>query len=179
MKVDDRYSSVFRGDVAKANDRYDSLFAYYWDGHARAGVDPADWRRAKAVALVKSSMNPWALSSTGAQGLMQLTVNAVVELDLIAPPGDLFNPETNIRLGVRYLLERCWVPAMDAIEYPATRWALAHASYDAGPATVRSLWRDAASPRLEEVHLWSGFLARLPGDTQAYLERIQYALDRV
>lgn len=161
----------------KADDRYDSLFAYYWEQRALAGVDPRDWRRAKAVAFVESSMNPRATSSAGAHGLMQLTGIAVADLDLPGPV-DLFNPETNIQLGIRYLIERCLQPTVHEAADSATRWALAHAAYNAGPTRVRTVWRTGGRPLLEDGPRWAGFVAELPDETRAYLERIRYALDR-
>lgn len=171
----------------KADDRYDSLFVYYWEGHpvvagtyAPAREDPGDWRRAKAVALVESSLNPRAGSQVGARGLMQLTAIAVEDLvGLAAGSVDLYNPETNIQLGIRYLLERCWQPMVQEVADSATRWAIAHAAYNAGPSRVRTPWRTVGRPLLEDGPRWAAFVAELPTETQAYLDRIQYALERV
>lgn len=173
----------------KADDRYDSLFAYYWwsimpavaaaDWTVTAAVTAADWTRAKAVALVESSMNPRAASGAGARGLMQLTAIAVEDFGLSWASIDPYNPETSIQLGIRYLIERCWLPTADETADSATRWALAHAAYNAGPTRVRTVWRERDRPSLEDEPCWAAFLSGIPDETRDYLDRIEYARARL
>lgn len=70
----------------------------------RAHVPPA---LVLAIIDVESNFNPWAVSSAGAQGLMQIMP---FWLEEIGEPGDnLFDPRTNLRLGcaiLAYYLER-------------------------------------------------------------------------
>jgi len=60
------------------------------------GVDKA---LIKAVIHAESDFNPYAVSSKGAQGLMQLMPETAQDLSV----QDVFNPEENIRAGVQYL----------------------------------------------------------------------------
>lgn len=84
------------------------------------GIDPC---LVQAVLEVESDYRPNAVSSKGAQGLMQIMPETQNDLGLQRP----FDPEANIAAGVRYLnqlLER----------FPEVELALA--AYNAGPGTV-------------------------------------------
>jgi len=72
---------------------FDDLFQLYANKY---GVDSD---LAKAVAKAESDFNPQALSSTGAQGIMQLMPETAKSLGVDDP----FNPEKNIAGGIRYL----------------------------------------------------------------------------
>ena len=74
-------------------DRFDSLFQYY------AQETDFHWPLLKCVALVESSMRPNALSSAGAQGLMQLMPRTARVLGVDNP----FDPEQSIVGGAKYL----------------------------------------------------------------------------
>lgn len=54
-----------------------------------------------AVINVESDFNPWAVSSTGAQGLMQIMPFWLKRIG--RPHDNLFNPRTNLRLGCSIL----------------------------------------------------------------------------
>lgn len=54
-----------------------------------------------AVINVESDFNPWAVSSTGAQGLMQIMPFWLKRIG--RPQDNLFNPRTNLRLGCSIL----------------------------------------------------------------------------
>ena len=84
-------------------------------------VDPSLVRE---VVRAESAFDPMAVSSAGAQGLMQLMPGLSQELGVTDP----FDPSENIFAGVRYLK---WL--LDEHDGNET---LALASYNAGPATV-------------------------------------------
>ena len=74
-----------------------------WESGRRAGLDPT---LILAVMAVESSFNPFAQSSVGAQGLMQVMTR--VHDDKYEPYGGVraaFDPVTNLRVGVQVLKE--------------------------------------------------------------------------
>jgi hypothetical protein len=85
-------------------------------------VEPA---LVKAIIHAESAFNPSAQSQKGATGLMQLMPATAKELGVI----DAFNPEQNIRGGVKYLSQ------LLAQFEGNTR--LASAAYNAGPNAVK------------------------------------------
>jgi soluble lytic murein transglycosylase-like protein len=78
----------------------------------------------RAVVQVESAYNPNARSPKGAQGLMQLMPATALQLGV----KNAFNPEENVRAGVRYL--RQLLDRYDNDE------VLAVAAYNAGPGAV-------------------------------------------
>ncbi len=86
-------------------------------------VDPA---LVKAIIMAESSFNPRAVSKKGAEGLMQLMPTTAKALGV----EDSFNPEHNIKGGVRYFRQ-----LMDQFGGDTK---LALAAYNAGSTKVRS-----------------------------------------
>jgi hypothetical protein len=74
-----------------------------WESGRRSGLDPT---LILAVMAIESSFNPFAQSSVGAQGLMQVMTR--VHDDKYEPYGGVraaFDPVTNLRVGVQVLKE--------------------------------------------------------------------------
>ena len=78
--------------MVNKQDRFDSLFQYVCQNRA------VEWRLAKAIAIVESSLNPMAVSPAGAKGLMQLMDGTAGDMHVI----QVFDPEENITGGVKY-----------------------------------------------------------------------------
>lgn len=86
-----------------------------------------------AVIEVESAYDHRAVSSAGAQGLMQLmprTAGAVAEASGVVYP-DAFDPATNVRLGSRYLAEMRARFGGD--------WHAALTAYNRGPGNTRAI----------------------------------------
>ncbi|RMF90745.1 MAG: lytic transglycosylase domain-containing protein [Nitrospinota bacterium] len=107
----------------------------------RYRIDPA---LVKAMILAESHFDPYAVSSKGAQGLMQLMPQTARLLGVADP----WDPEQNISGGVRYLRS-----LLDRFQGDLT---LALAAYNAGPAAVET---------------WQG-VPPFP-ETQAYVRRVK------
>lgn len=93
----------------------------------------------RAVIQVESSGNARAVSPRGAAGLMQLMPATARELGVT----DVFDPDTNIEAGTRYL--RSLLDRFQSVE--VALWA-----YNAGPSAV--------------------IAGRLPAETEAYVPRV-------
>ena len=121
----------YSAEVQQAADRY--------------GVDA---RLVNAVIAVESAGNPWAVSSKGAQGLMQLMPATAALLGV----GDPFSPGQNIDGGVRHL--RTLLDNFGDLP-------LALAAYNAGAEPVRSYrgippYRETQDYVRKILHLYSG-----------------------
>jgi soluble lytic murein transglycosylase-like protein len=110
------------------------------------GVDPD---LVRAVVRTESAFDPLAVSTAGAQGLMQLMPALSQELGVKDP----FDPRENIFAGVQYL--RALLDQHDGDE------ALALASYNAGPGTVLRYNGVPPYPETEQyIRNINGLLAR-------------------
>ena len=110
-----------------------------------AGVEP---ELVLAMISVESNGRTRAASKKGAVGLMQIMPLTAQQMALesgIRPPSadDLFDPDTNIRLGVAYISK-----LMKRYNNDIT---LALGAYNAGPGTIRE-WR-SANPELTSREL--------------------------
>lgn len=114
------------------------------------GVDSA---LIKAVIQAESSFNPFAESSAGAKGLMQLMDGTARSLGV----SDSLDPEQNINGGTRYL-----AGLLD--KYDGNE-AVALAAYNAGPGRIDRLGiTDEASMQLQ--------FNRLPAETRNYVAKV-------
>jgi hypothetical protein len=99
------------------------------------GISPAV---AFQLVRVESGFYRRAISPVGAVGLAQLMPPTAFELDPTLRYADLFDPETNLRLGFRYL--RQMIDKYDG------DLRLALLAYNRGPGTVDSILRDGGDP---------------------------------
>ncbi|MBI3974214.1 MAG: lytic transglycosylase domain-containing protein [Chloroflexi bacterium] len=104
--------------AAASGNRFEALIL---EAAAREGVDPA---LAGAVARAESNLNPRAVSSAGAKGLMQLMDGTARALGV----ADSFDPVQNAIGGVKYLKQMLTRYGGDV--------ARALAAYNAGPGAV-------------------------------------------
>lgn len=119
--------------LSSGNTQYDTWFA---QASALTGV-PVDLLH--AVAKQESSYNPNAVSSAGAQGIMQFMPGTGARYGL-ATRADRMNPEKSIKAGARHLKD-----LYDQFE----NWALVLAAYNAGPN--RQSLREGRIPNIPET----------------------------
>lgn len=70
-----------------------------------AAENGVPFKLADAVARIESTYKPHASSSAGALGLMQIKPGTAHDLGFVGSAKDLYQPETNIRFGVKYLAQ--------------------------------------------------------------------------
>ena len=87
----------------------ESAYRYFVQKVAKNyNIDP---NLAIAIMKVESAFNPYAVSETGALGLMQLKMDQAIEdvyykvygANEIPPPANFFEPELNIEVGIAYI----------------------------------------------------------------------------
>lgn len=147
-----RLATTLRGRLQADASTYDH---HIRRSSRRYNVDPY---LIKAVIKTESDFDCYALSTMGAQGLMQLMPGTAKELDVRNP----FNPYENIDGGTRYLKNM-----LDLFEGNLT---LSLAAYNAGPTLVKRLQRvprNAETVRYVKKVLahYKGYRGYLPGDT--------------
>lgn len=85
----------------------------------------------------ESSFHRWAVSDAGAIGYTQIKPSTAEWLDPSVTTDDLFDPETNLHLGFRYL-------SILLGQYPSRQLALL--AYNRGPARVGTLMASGRNP---------------------------------
>ena len=122
--------------------QYDDLISEHATTHA---LDP---NFVRAVIQAESAFNPWARSSKGAMGLMQLMPETAKVYRVL----DAYNPAENIRAGVAYLKTLMTRYNNDV--------PLALAAYNAGPNAVEKYGRKV--PPYKETR---NYVARITKET--------------
>jgi len=115
-----------------------------------------DWLRLAAQCFQESGLDPAAKSSSGALGLMQLLPSTAEDMDCEDP----YDPEQNLRAGVRYLdwLRTNFFADPGLAEDERMDFILA--AYNAGPGNVRK-WRKQAPERGLDPDRWRDNVERL------------------
>jgi len=147
-------------------DRWDSLIQYW------AGALLVDWLLIKAVIAQESGFNPLAVSSCGAQGLMQLMPTTAAEMKIT----NTFDPDSNLRGGISYLRDeqRHFPEITDNTE----RWKFALAAYNAGRGNINTAIQNAKDHNLDwqKWEFISSMLHDVTGnnanETIAYVDKI-------
>jgi hypothetical protein len=118
------FQQVRGGDIELPRPTWErqQVHAFIREAASAYGVDPA---LVRAVVWVESRYDPYAVSPRGARGLMQLTSDTAREVGVTNP----FDARQNVFGGTKYLSR--------LIKQHDGDVALALASYNAGPATVR------------------------------------------
>jgi len=111
-----------------------------------------DWRWLKAQAIQESSLNPFAVSSAGASGLLQLMPGAAQDAGLSW--ADRFDARKNVRAGAWILRRniRVWWPRDTRFQRLQLGWA----GYNAGAG-----WILKAQARSNGARLWSDIAPHL------------------
>jgi membrane-bound lytic murein transglycosylase MltF len=106
------------------NNRFDSLIKY----HVEKLFPGLNWLVIKAQIAIESGFNPLALSSSGAQGLLQLMPGTDRDID-----GDIdgFHIDGNLNNGIIYL-QKQW-HRYAAIPINSDRLKIAFGAYNGGP----------------------------------------------
>lgn len=107
----------------------------------------------KAVIDTESSFNPYAVSSAGAKGLMQLMDGTARGLGV----ADSFDPVQNIEGGTKYLSYQ--------LQKFGGEVAMALAAYNAGPSRVSRLGVTSDAELLAKADM-------LPAETQSYIRKV-------
>ena len=85
---------------AAKNSGYGKPYAELIARHAQENRVPV--KLAEAIVQIESQFNPQ-VRNHGAFGLMQIKPQTARGVGFDGPPSELFNPETNLRFGIRYL----------------------------------------------------------------------------
>ncbi|KPJ78965.1 MAG: murein transglycosylase [Deltaproteobacteria bacterium SG8_13] len=114
-----------------------------------------DWRLVAALIYQESHFDPAAVSYTGVQGLMQLTVATAREMGVT----DRTDPRQSIRGGIKYL--STLYQRFEDIEDDAERMLFTLASYNVGYGHVRDAQQLAGEKGLD-TKKWSSLRQTLP-----------------
>ena len=146
--------SVSRYETQRQLDKYRPIF------EASAERYDLDWRRLAAQAWQESGFDQDRRSPRGAIGLMQLMPATAREMGF----ADVSSAESNVEAGAKYMRhvidtyfsEVEQNPGLDSESAHEHAYALALAAYNAGPARISRLQRQAASRGLDPKRWFEG-----------------------
>jgi soluble lytic murein transglycosylase len=141
----------------------------HWRPEGGFEIDPA---LVFAFMRIESGFNPRAISPAGARGLMQLMPGTAAMMNGASMRGELdklYEPETNVTLGQRYIKALLEDPL---IEGELTRLA---AAYNGGPGNL-SKWKRLQDQRGESREDALLFIESLPSaETRQFITRLLYS----
>jgi membrane-bound lytic murein transglycosylase F len=164
--------------IDEFTNKYDHLFQRF-AAEFFSGLD-IDWRWFRAQGIAESGLNPMAVSSAGATGIMQLMPGTYAEMTKLlgmsaskTTAALLYDPETNVRCGIAYdrQMWNIWKQ-----EQGAERIWFMLASYNAGPGNIVKAQRMAAVQNRwasvsMQLHLVTG--PKHSQETIGYVRRIR------
>ena len=130
----------------------------------------ADWTIDHAITRQESQFSQYAISRTGARGMMQLMPATAAEqarkLGLPYSPQALSSdPQLNLRLGDAYFAR--------LLGGLGGSYPLAVAAYNAGGGNVRKWIAARGDPRGGSTDAWADWIERIPfSETRAYVEHV-------
>ncbi|MGH8541256.1 MAG: transglycosylase SLT domain-containing protein [Stenotrophobium sp.] len=146
-------------------DTYDNHFRKYTKRYFSADYD---WRWFKAQAIVESTLNPRARSSSGAVGLMQIKPKTFRDIRKEHPEiRNLHSPRWNIAAGICYV-RRLYDKSDLKILPDRPRLFLAFASYNVGYTRMLKVMRRTPP----ESKGWHDTLSHSPLEARDYVKRI-------
>ena len=134
--------------LAQHTERYDGAFRHYSKRYFGVGFD---WRYFKAQGMAESDLDPRAVSSVGARGLMQL-MPSTFHMIATAQPSftSIDDPEWNIAAGILHDrgLWELWQTLIPETERPSFMFA----AYNAGEGPITRAVAAARAKKLDHSH---------------------------
>ncbi len=145
------------GDAVAAFQRDHSFSPYDELVRRYASYYAFDWRLVLAVMLQESRFDPNAVSRSGARGLMQLQNAAARQMEI----SDLFNPQSSVHAGVKYL---DWVRSQLEVDLDIRdRTWFSLAAYNGGLSHVIAA-RKLAAEQGRDPRRWFGHVELAMGE---------------
>jgi membrane-bound lytic murein transglycosylase C len=139
-----------------------------------------------AVMETESHFNPYAKSHIPAYGLMQLVPRTgaydaskvVFGKNILLKPDELYDPETNIHLGIAYfhLIFNRYLRRYRENEF--VHLLASTASYNCGPTRVNRILRDFDFENMDNQKFYVKFKSRLPNETKNYIDKVLNNTDK-
>lgn len=160
-----RFYPVLNGSPSSGHARYiwEQAYPEAYEPIVRSKVSgsPVDENLVWAIMKAESNFRPEVVSAVGAIGLMQLMPSTARRLSRNTDSRRLFEPETNIEFGTRYIKENLWPLFPD--DYVSVI-----ASYNAGEEAVARWLKN--KPLREDIEL---FIEEIPyKETNLYVRRV-------
>ena len=107
-----------------------------------------DWLQIAAQAYQESGLDPKAHNRSGATGLMQ--IRPTTARDKNVGIHDISQPQSNVHAGVKYMRFLADRYFKEEEMHPMDQWMFTLAAYNAGPARIQKLRREASQRGLDQ-----------------------------